>query len=567
MIGTRIAAIALVASSLAWMACAKPATVGKMRYKNQTPVWLVNDQRDVAKKPNEYGFLEIADNFKALVITPFKEAMKFPTPRRAGDINSLGEVPNSTWFTNRMGTLDLSPKDIARGPNQSDGPDLSEPLKIVKGKEGGASVGFIVEDARGDRYIVKFDHPMEPVVETATDVIVQRLLWACGYNVPENSVVYLRRDQLVVTEKSKIRDALGKKVPLTDDKVDRMLAMIHQRDDGQYRAMTSKYLSGIPVGGIKPKGVRTDDINDTVAHQHRRVLRGLYVFYSWLQYTDVKSANMLDMWVEDPDRPGQHYVKHYLVDFGKSLGAFWTLEGEESDGHAYSFDPVFDVVSLVTFGLWERPWEGTRDPGLLGVSIIDAEHFHPGKWKSHFPYLPFSRRDKFDSYWATKILMSFGPQHIRAAVAQGKFEDPDAVDYLTAVLVGRQRKIGAYWFRKVNPIDNFALGSRENGVRLCFDDLLLHHNLALPREKASHYAATSHGFDGKALGWRAEAKPGNGGSYTACVDGLQLAGDKDGYTIVRLDTWRGKKKLAPVEVHVARDPTSKTPRIIGIHRR
>ena len=37
--------------------------------------------------------------------------------RRAGNINTLGEVPDSSWFTNRHGKSPMSLEDLARGPD------------------------------------------------------------------------------------------------------------------------------------------------------------------------------------------------------------------------------------------------------------------------------------------------------------------------------------------------------------------------------------------------------------------------------------------------------------------
>ena len=36
------------------------------------------------------------------------------------NVNTLGEVPDSSWFTNRIGQYDLTVDDVLRGPNQVD---------------------------------------------------------------------------------------------------------------------------------------------------------------------------------------------------------------------------------------------------------------------------------------------------------------------------------------------------------------------------------------------------------------------------------------------------------------
>src|SRR5215213_2498990 len=38
------------------------------------------------------------------------------------NVNTLGEVPDSSWFTNRLGLNDMTIADVVRGPDTLDGP-------------------------------------------------------------------------------------------------------------------------------------------------------------------------------------------------------------------------------------------------------------------------------------------------------------------------------------------------------------------------------------------------------------------------------------------------------------
>jgi len=38
------------------------------------------------------------------------------------NVNTLGEVPDSSWFTNRLGRYDMTIDEVVRGPNQVEGP-------------------------------------------------------------------------------------------------------------------------------------------------------------------------------------------------------------------------------------------------------------------------------------------------------------------------------------------------------------------------------------------------------------------------------------------------------------
>jgi hypothetical protein len=44
------------------------------------------------------------------------------------NINRLGEVPDSSWFTNRLGRHDMTIDEVVRGPSQVDGPAPSQAM-------------------------------------------------------------------------------------------------------------------------------------------------------------------------------------------------------------------------------------------------------------------------------------------------------------------------------------------------------------------------------------------------------------------------------------------------------
>jgi hypothetical protein len=128
-------------------------------------------------------------------------------------------------------------------------------------------------------------------------------------------------------------------------------------------------------------------------------------------------------------------------------------------------------------------------------------------------------------------------------------------------LVARQRKVGAYWFRQVSPLDHFtprwgddAIGG---GTQLCFDDLALVYGLESPR--GHHYRVEVYDRDGAEL--RANTLPA---SAHACVV-VPIAGSNNGYTIVKLAALRNATALPPVLVHLARDRSGAV-RVIGVRR-
>lgn len=556
------AAMACIIATMG-LACAHEPR-GRVRFANEQIVWSVNDRRDVPERPAKRPFDHVAYVFENVAHKPIDDALAFRPPRRAANVNALDEVPDSTWFTNRIGVRDVSVEEIRQGPNRGDGPERVGPWKVLQTKAGGASPGFLVEDGRGERYVIKFDRPSRPEMETGADVVVQRLLWAVGYNVPENGVVQFSRDRLVLGPDAVKELPTGRETPLTDEDVNEVLSKSYRTPDGEYRALASKFLSGEPLGGTPQQGTRPDDPNDRVSHELRRELRGLYVFAAWLGHSDMKEDNTLDTWVEDPRRPGRHHVVHHLLDFGKALGVMAWTNRELHDGHVHNFDYAHGLRALASLGLWERSWEALEAPGIRGVGAFQSTPFHPGRFRSRNRYVPFRRKDRFDAFWATKILMRFTPDLIRAAVQEGRYTDPAAVDYLTNVLVERQLATGRYWLGIVNPVDDFRVKETGETYRVCGRDLLLWYALDRAAVGSTRYTLRAYDYEGRPSAWRGSIVARDDGHF--CADGLPPSGDEGRYTIVGITTHRGRTSLDPVWLHLAADPESGRLRVVGIDR-
>lgn len=557
------ARILLLAAVMTSAACGASTPAGHLRYANQPPVWRVNDRQDVPKKPANREYARTLYHVDGYGVRRLSRFLEFQPHRRAADVNSLGEVPDSTWFENRIGVRPVTVEEIRRGPNEEESPEAHKPWTITGSKVGGMSVGFLMKDARGVKYLLKFDKLEYPEVETAADVIGQRLLWACGYNVPEDTIVQFVRDDLVVAPDATKKDTMGNKTPMGVADLDEGLAKVFKDENGVYRGLVSKYLPGIPIAGYPREGMRDDDPNDLIPHERRRSLRGQVAIFAWLNHTDLQEDNTLDVWEEDRTRPGRHFVVHYLIDFGKALGVMSYFKKDPTVGYSHLFEVDQSLASLVSFGFWVRDWERLAAPKIRGVGLFESEHYAPGKWKSNSPYWPYYDADRFDGFWGAKIVASFTPELIRAAVEEGRFTDPRAVEYLTKVLIERQRKTARYWFGKVNPLDRFEVARTEGGYRLCFDDLLIRHRLENVVGQ-THYSAAAFDYAGKLLPWRARAVPDENGR--ACIDGFAPGPSHDGYVVLRLVTWRAKQSLPPTLVHLAVDPASRELRIIGLRR-
>lgn len=380
--------------------------------------------------------------------------------RQADNVNALDEVPASSWFQNRHFFRRLTRTQLQIGPGVA-APDASSGLEVIAGKFEGGTAGFTVKDSRGGLYLLKFDSEDNNEMGSAAEVIATKILHAAGYNVPRNSIYYFDPAKLRIGAKTTVPDGKGGKRPMLDADLQGILDNIIPQKDDRLRCMASKFLSGKPVGIFNYHGLRKDDSNDRVKHQHRRELRGLRVLASWMNDADRRAANTLDMYVTDGERRG--HVKHYIIDMGSTFGSNNLIPHLPKYGNEYLFDPGNVAKSLVSFGFWEKPWERPLPMHHPELGYFENETFDPEGWVPTYPNPAFERTTGRDGYWGAKILLAFTDDDIAAIVETGRFSNPDATREMTRLLVERRDIIGRYWFGRVNPLDRFTIDRR--GIR------------------------------------------------------------------------------------------------------
>ncbi len=543
-----VAVVAAVTS-----ACSHPPA-GTLRFKVEPAVWRVADSTPFKKVPEERVYNRTLYQTDGFFVRRLTRAMDFPSTGRALDINALDEVPDSTWFTNRIGLRDVSIDEIRRGANIDPNPVNNLPWTIVGAKVGGLSVGFKFEDSKGDKYLLKFDADTRPEMETAAHIIGHRLLWACGYNVPEDYLAFVKREDILISPKAQTKDTLGKKSPLTAANIDLVLKKMFQTPDGKYRVLVSRFLPGKPIGPFSREGVREDDPNDRIAHERRRTVRGEVPMFQWINHTDIQEDNTLDVFKDG-------HVIHYLIDFGKAFGVMNNSNSWRTVGYTYRLDFGIALRSILTLGLYDRPWDHLSSPPYPGVAMFEAEHFDPSEWRINSPYWPFDDVDRFDGYWGAKITMRFTPDQIAAAVDEAHYSDARAASYMVSTLVERQRRVGKYWFGLVSPLDNFVVEAAGDRSRLCFDDLARSYQLDLSSTK---YTVEIFDDAGKVLEPRATLATPASGTRT-CTAPFALGAGANHYTIVKLAASRNARALPAVLVHLAQVPGGGFD-VIGIRR-
>ena len=387
-----------------------------------------------------------------------------PTPNvPAGNVNTIDDVPDSGWFTNRIYARPVSADEIARGPNQSPAPAPGK-WTIVSAKTEGASPGFTARDSRGVRWFVQFDAAGHPRAATSAVPVAMRLFWALGYNQVETHLVRLRPDDLQIDDKTTIETRASHRRPMRRGDVDDVLARAARDADGSYRATAGLAVPGRVIGPFKYYGTRADDPNDVVPHEHRRELRALKVFGAWVNLVDMKAGNTLDTVV---DERGRGVVRHYLQDVGSTFGAGALGPREWDEGYEYLYEGTALWKRLVSMGFFIRPWQTIPYRELHEVGRFEGDRFDPETWRPRVPTAAMSRADDRDTFWAALRVAAFSDDLIRAAVATGEYADPEAARLLADVLIKRRDAIARTYLLKLNSLTRFALDA---GGRLTFMD-------------------------------------------------------------------------------------------------
>jgi hypothetical protein len=385
------------------------------------------------------------------------------TAPHAVNVNTIDEVPDSSWFTNRAGRPGWTQADAVRGPDTGTGP-LAGLWTIVSAKTEGRTPGLTIRDSAGVKYFIKFDPPSNPEMASGAEIISTKFFHAFGYHVPENSLTSLRRESLVIAAGTTIADEDGRPHPMRPRDVDAILAKAARRADGTYRVLASRELPGTPLGHFRYYGTRPDDPNDIYAHEHRRELRGMSVFAAWLNHDDSRSINTLDTLV--PQGP-RSIVRHHLIDFGSTLGSGSTRAQSTRAGNEFLWESRPTLVTMLTLGFYVRPWIKVRYPDYPAVGRFESNYFLPETWKPDYPNPAFLNARPEDLFWAARIAAAFTDDIVRAIVGKARFSDPRAADYVADTLIARRHKVLATWLNGTNPIVNVSL---DGGGRLTFEN-------------------------------------------------------------------------------------------------
>jgi hypothetical protein len=373
-----------------------------------------------------------------------------PTGTRAKNINTIDEVPDSSWFTNRIGTTPITPEQMTRGANVGAPPDPSKWI-LTREKTAGVHPGFTAKDAKGETWFLQFDPPYYAEGATGAVAVASKIFWALGYNQVELFLTTFDPTKIEFDPNATIRRPSGKRTRFNMDDVNAILERVAKNPDGTYRVVAGRLLPGKVLGGYLFQGTRPDDPNDVVAHEHRRDLRALRVFGAWTNLTDLKAANTLDTLLPEN---GRQIIKHYLQDVGSTFGMCNELyEWDLSYEYFYEGDKTAKRFFSLGFAL--SPWQTIPyKPYYPSIGKFEGDRFDPREWHPQTPTTAYMEARDDDAFWAARRIAAFSDDLIRAAVRAGQYSDPNAEKYLGDVLIKRRDKILSIYLTAVNPIVN-----------------------------------------------------------------------------------------------------------------
>ena len=376
---------------------------------------------------------------------------------RAQNVNTIGEVPDSSWFVNRIGLRTLSTAELVRGPDRFESISF-DGWKVSGDKSSGLQPGFRMTDPSGHLYQIEFDPPSNPEMATGAEVIGTAFYHAFGYHVVDVYVAELDPATIVMAPTARMTDPLlGERRRMTRRDVNDVLGRGARLPNGRYRVLVSRFAEGAPLGNFRYYGTRPDDPNDIVPHEDRRELRAARVFGAWLNHDDSRGVNSLDMLQTDGSR---RYVKHYMFDFGSIMGSGTVFAQRHRAGNEYIIDWTPGWLTLATLGLYTRDWLHIDYPDVPpSVGRFEGQSFDPLTWFPEYPNTAFDNMRPDDAFWAAHIVAKFTDADIRAIVEKARYSDPRATEYVTTTLIERRKKVLKAWLTGVNPVVDFALGA------------------------------------------------------------------------------------------------------------
>jgi hypothetical protein len=396
--------------------------------------------------------------------------------QRAKNVNTVDEVPDGPYFVNRAGRMPLTPAIVARAANTSDGPAPGK-WTVVSAKSDGVTPGFTIRDSADQVWFIKFDPPGWRGMATGSEIVAAKLFWAAGYHTAEYHIAQLMPSNLVIGKDTRITPPGEMPRPMNQGDLNWLLSRADRDADGSYRVILSKAAPGTPVGRIKFQGTRADDANDVVPHEHRRELRGYFVFAAWLNHVDAKGINSLSTLVTEN---GRSFIRNYLLDFGSALGSAAVGPREGWEGYEPLVEQRGEIAKRALSLGFDIPVWRTQDyfeSQSIGRLPRDHSKWDPQRWSPHITNAAFRHMRADDEFWAATKVLAITDDMIKAAVAEAQFGDPISEEFLVKAISERRLRILQTFLPKINPVADPAFDA---SGRLAFRNAAADAGVAAP---------------------------------------------------------------------------------------
>ena len=434
-----------------------------LRFYPDDPLWHDHDMRNIPTPA-----VHPLSKSHEFVANTFGDTAKSKGP--ALNVNTLGEVPDSSWFTNRIGRFDMTVAELLRGPNQVDGPAAGV-WELTGRPIAGITPKFTIRDARGDTYMLKFDPATNPELPSSVEMISTKLFHAIGYHVPEDFIVTFTEDRLRVAppapgerprRHTTSRPWRGGCGALRDGRTARFA-----RTPAAMCQAPSSATSSTPAGAPTTPTTcsRTNGAVSSAACA------------SWRPGCSTTMRGPSTASIPIVEEGGRRYIRHYMQDFGSNLGSGTTSAQQPRGGYEYLIERDKIGKGMVGLGLYQRPWMGIEWPKDPSIGNIEAEVFDPATWKTEYPNPAFQQLDAADAFWAASIISRFTDPMIRAVVEEARLSNPAAAAYLAEIIIKRRDKTVRWGVTATNPVDRVTI---EPGPApaLAFDNLAARLGLA-----------------------------------------------------------------------------------------
>lgn len=427
------------------------------------------------------------------------------------DVNSVDEVPASSWFAGGEPTFEGFHRNGAPAP----------PLREVK-SDGPLPAGTrVFVDREGSRWEVTSDEKNRGGMRPAAGAIASRLVWALGYFAAESYVIRMDGEPVLAVRYPAARG------PHAD------------RD-------------AVDLGPTTALGTRLDDPNDVVDHQRRRTLRAFGLVAAWLGIDEVRPHVMRDVYV---GVPGVGFVQHQVVGLSDALGV-GKLVGilHDTDEGRPVHDPWLALGTL-GFAPKESLASSATPFARVGVFPVDVR---PSAYRLAVPFPAAIEAQLGDLYWVGKRIAHITHSRIGEAVSAGDL-DPDASAYLDECLLRRRDAVARYAMSLVTPLEVVGLvpvgavarrdapeGTEGPVFGIELDDLAIRRGYE--RAATTHYEVEVFDEHGARLGETVRVLP-RGSAVRTYLASKVL--DARGYAIVRIRVVRdGAAAARSVELHL-----------------